>query len=160
MGESGARYGGMDAHERAALSAATVTLAEKRGPWTMVVLTGRDGMSATCIDDRIAPGSKWFMGSAGTSQPDERPSARDLELRSFGATTLNDRKLSVAVGLAGSDVTGVSYASATRGRVKGTVTKGQFALWLPGDDMKDAGDVGVPLQVTYRDGSTATLQLP
>jgi hypothetical protein len=152
------KMGAADQSFPAGLSTATVAISERRGPWALVVLTNRAGLNALCIDDRRDPGTRWFMGSVGSGT--ERPAPRGLQVINFGTATLDGRALSLAVGLAGSDVTGVSYSSPTRGKVTGTVTKGQFALWLPGKDMEDAGDVGVPLQVTYRDGSTATMTLP
>ncbi|GAA0945299.1 hypothetical protein GCM10009554_39990 [Kribbella koreensis] len=158
MVESGARYGGMDADEQAALSAATVAISERRGPWSLVVLTGRSGVNALCIDDRIEPGSRWFMGSSGSVT--EYPGRRELQVNSFGTSFLDGRVLSLIDGLAGRDVVGVSYNSRTHGKVKGTVAGGRFVLWLPGKDMEHAIDVGVLLQVTYRDGSTATVKLP
>ncbi|WP_328323465.1 hypothetical protein OHA70_30830 [Kribbella sp. NBC_00382] len=152
------KMGAADPSFRNGLSTATVAISERRGPWSMVVLTNRAGLNVLCIDDRREPGTRWFMGSIGSGT--ERPGRRGLEVINFGTATLDGRALSVAVGLAGSDVTGVSYSSPTHGKVKGTVTSGQFALWLPGKDMENAGDVGVALQVTYRDGGTATVKVP
>ena len=57
------------------------------------------------------------------------------------------------------DVTGVTYQSASRGQVAATVAAGRFALWLPGNELMDASRTGVQVQVTYRDGSTATRRL-
>jgi hypothetical protein len=37
-----------------------------------------------------------------------------------------------------------------------TVAKGHFAFWLPGNELQNASEKGVPVDVTYRDGSTET----
>lgn len=65
----------------------------------------------------------------------------------------------MVAGDAGSEVTGVSYDSRTHGRVSATVAAGRFALWLPGDELRNASNDGAQVQVTYRDGTTDTIQL-
>lgn len=67
--------------------------------------------------------------------------------------------LSMAAGEAGSDVVEIVYRSRTRGDVAATVSKGHFALWLPGDELRDLSSTGVEVEVTYRDGSTGTTLL-
>jgi hypothetical protein len=39
------------------------------------------------------------------------------------------------------------------------VNDGHFALWFPGNELQNASSQGVPLEVTYRDGTTATTRL-
>jgi hypothetical protein len=43
--------------------------------------------------------------------------------------------------------------------VKATVAKGHFALWLPGNELKDAATNGVEVEVTYKDGTKGTRNL-
>lgn len=44
-----------------------------------------------------------------------------------------------------------------RGLVAATVAGGRFAFWFPGDELEDRETV--PVEVTYADGSTATVKL-
>ncbi|MEV7648495.1 hypothetical protein [Arthrobacter sp. NPDC089319] len=64
--------------------------------------------------------------------------------------------ISVAAGPAGSDIVVVTYKSRNNEYVTATVSKGQFALWLPGNELKDAATQGVEVEVTYIDGTTGT----
>lgn len=68
-------------------------------------------------------------------------------------------ELSLAAGTAGSDIFGVVYHSRTHGDVSATVSRGRFALWLPGDELKDASRNGVEVEVTYRGSRTGTSRL-
>ncbi|WP_152363026.1 hypothetical protein [Microlunatus speluncae] len=139
------------------LAAATPAIAERRGNWSLVVLAGADGFSALCVADRPRPLFDAFFGSIGATRSADRPGPRELTATSLGTGAIDNHELSVAVGLAGAEVAEVSYTSPSRGRVLASVTDGQFALWLPGDDLAGASRRGVPLRVTYHDGSTATV---
>jgi hypothetical protein len=139
------------------LSTATTAISERRGDWTLVTLAGPDGFSALCITDDGRPFFRDYFGSIGSTPPADRPGPRGLAATDLGTGAANGNQLSVAAGFAGSDVTDVRYVSTRRGEVRATVSGGQFALWLPGNELESAGRNGVPLQVTYRDGSTATI---
>lgn len=139
------------------LAAATTAISERRGAWTLVVLAGRDGFSALCISDQPRPLFQTFFGSIGATPSAARPAPRALTATSLGTGAIDGNELSVATGLAGADVRSVSYRSPSRGKISASVAAGQFALWLPGDELEGAARRGVPLQVTYRDGTTATL---
>lgn len=141
------------------LSAATTAISERRGDWTLVTLAGRDGFSALCITDERLPLFQTYFGSIGSTAPADRPDRRGLTATGLGTGTANGKQLSVAAGLAGSDVTGVSYTSASHGKVTATVSAGHFALWLPGNELESASRQGVPLHVTYRDGTAAIITL-
>jgi hypothetical protein len=67
--------------------------------------------------------------------------------------------ISLAAGTAGSDVVGVIYKSRTHDAVTATVSPGHFALWLPGDELRNASSDGVEVEVTYQDGTTETRRL-
>jgi hypothetical protein len=141
------------------LAAATTAIAERRGVWTLVVLADQAGFGALCITDQSRHLFADQFGAIGTTPAADLPTARELTPVTLGTGSINGRNLSVATGLAGKDVTAVSYTSRTRGKVTATVSAGQFALWVPGDELLDANRSGVPVTVTYRDGATATIKL-
>jgi hypothetical protein len=148
----GAEYG----HD---LRLADVAIAERRGEWTLVTLAGSEGFSALCITDESTPLFRDWFGSIGTPADYTTPDPPDVVATDLGTGQADAGELSVAAGYVGSDVTAVVYRSASHGEVAATVSGGQFALWLPGDELKDASRVGVDVQATYRDGSTATVRL-
>ncbi|MHA7284431.1 hypothetical protein [Arthrobacter sp. TMS2-4] len=137
-----------------------VAIAERRGAWVTVILTGADGYEATCITDASAliRGGN-MVGSSG------RPTAADPAPRALKATQLgvgqvsDDGPLSMASGRAGSDVTGITYTSIEGDEVIATVSKGHFAFWLPGDEFDTTADAGLPVIVTYTDGTTEAQSL-
>ncbi|WP_104179812.1 hypothetical protein [Arthrobacter sp. B0490] len=137
-----------------------VAIAERRGAWVTVILTGADGYEATCITDASAliRGGN-MIGSSG------RPIAADLAPRALKATQLgvgqvsDDGPLSMASGQAGSDVTGITYMSIEGDEVIATVSEGHFAFWLPGDEFTTTADAGLPVIVTYTDGTTEAQNL-
>ena len=141
------------------LRRADIAIAEQRGKWTLVTLADTKGFSALCISDNwTALFPSWF-GSIGTPTNYAAPGPRVVVATSLGTGSIDGSDLSVAAGYVGSDVTGVTYDSVSHGLVAATVSAGQFALWLPGGELMDAAGVGVNVQVTYRDGSTATVRL-
>jgi hypothetical protein len=139
------------------ITVAEVAIAERRGAWVTVVLTGADGFDATCVTDASAP---WFnksmIGSVGKVGPETDPEPRTLQATQLGTGLIESNPISMASGRAGSDVTGITYTSVTGEEVVATVAKGQFAFWLPGDELQDASSVGATVEVTYRDGTTET----
>jgi hypothetical protein len=137
------------------LRLADVAIAERRGEWTLVVLTGSDGFSALCITDESTPLFRDWIGSVGTPGNYAVPDPRDIVATDLGTGSARAGELSVAAGYVGSDVTGVVYQSAGHSEVVATVSGGRFALWLPGDELEDASRDGVEVEVTYRDGSSA-----
>ena len=141
------------------LQHADVAIAERRGEWTLVMLAGAKGFSALCITGESPVLFRSWFGSLGASANRAAVGPRAVVATDLGVGAMDDRELSVAAGCAGSDVAGVTYRSARRGQVAATVSKGRFALWLPGDELKDASRVGVQVEVTYRDGSTAPVRL-
>lgn len=144
--------GGMYSAE---LSAAEVAIAERRGAWVTVLLSGADGFEATCTTDATAP---WFnkgaIGSIGKSANVTALPARGIAATELGTGTIGDKPISIASGRVGADVTGLYYTKADKEDVVATVAKGQFAFWLPGNELQNATDQGVPVHVTYSDGSS------
>ena len=146
--------GGMYSTE---LSAAEVAIAERRGAWVTVVLSGPDGFEATCTTDATAP---WFrkgmIGSIGKPSNATALPARGIAATQLGTGTIADKPISIASGHVGTDVAAITYTSAAKEEVIATVAKGQFAFWLPGNELQNASDQGLPVDVTYTNGSTET----
>ena len=144
--------GGMYSAEH---SAAEVAIAERRGAWVTVLLSGPDGFEATCTTDATAP---WFekgsFGSVGKPNNVAALSARAIAPTQLGTGTIADKPISLASGRVGADVAAITYTSASKEEVTATVAKGHFAFWLPGNDLQNASDQGVPVKVTYKNGST------
>lgn len=141
------------------LADARVAVAERRGDWVTVVLSGDDGFTATCITEASAGlFSRGMIGSIGTSA--EMPGGpREMWPVSMGLGVVADEELSMIVGYSGADVTGVTYASETHGEVVATVSDDRFALWMPGDELRDSHRDGAEVEVTYADGSTERVRL-
>lgn len=139
------------------LSTAEVAIAERRGAWVTVVLSGPDGFEATCTTDATAP---WFrkgmIGSIGNPSNATALPARGIAATQLGTGAIADKPISIASGRVGTDVVAVTYTSAANEEVIATVAKGQFAFWLPGNEMQNASDQGLPVQVTYTNGTTET----
>jgi hypothetical protein len=151
--------GGAGAEYADDLSSAKPVIAERRGVWTTVVLAGKDGFSAMCISDDSTHLFRDMIGSIGTPTDYAAPGPRNLAATSLGVGTMKAGDLSMAAGAAGSDIVAVRYHSQAHGEVDATVSQGHFALWLPGDEMKDPSSNGVKVEVTYRDGTTGTSRL-
>ncbi len=142
------------------LNSAEPAIAERRGVWTTVVLTGRDGFTAMCItDDSAGLFDDGMIGSLGTPAGYVPPRPRELFATDLGMGTMGAGDISLAAGAAGPDVVGVAYRSRAHGVVAATVYGGQFALWFPGDELKDRPSGGVEVDVTYRDGRAGTSRL-
>lgn len=144
--------GGMYSAE---LSTSEVAIAERRGAWVTIVLTGIGGFEATCTTDVTAP---WFrkgmIGSIGKPTNASDLPARGIAATELGTGTIEDKPISIASGRVGTDVTEVSYINSANEDIVATVAKGHFAFWLPGNELQNATDKGVPVHVKYRDGSS------
>ncbi|WP_394250371.1 hypothetical protein [Arthrobacter pityocampae] len=137
------------------LANAEVAIAERRGAWVTVVLAGADGFDATCTTDASAPWwDKGMIGSIGKLGAETDPSPRALKPTQLGTGVIMNEPISVATGRAGDDVAGITYTSVAGDDVIATVSNGQFAFWLPGDELENASDGGSIVTVRYRDGTT------
>lgn len=139
------------------LNDAEPVIAGRRGAWTTVVLAGPAGFTAMCISDETDHlfGTA-MIGSAGTPADYSPPAPRELRTTDLGTGSMHGHDISLAAGYVGSDVVGVRYRSRAHGQVTATVSRGHFALWLPGDEFGNASRRGVHVEVTYRDGTTDT----
>lgn len=154
-----AQRDGADASFDADLAAATTAVAERRGAWTLALLVGPGGFSALCVTDESTPLFRDWIGMVGRPEDHVAPDPRSAAASALGTGMVDNAELSVAAGAVGADVTGLRYDSAEHGPVTATVAAGHFALWLPGDELEHAARDGVPVAVSYRDGTTATLTL-
>lgn len=137
-----------------------MAIAEQRGEWITVVLAGAGGFYAMCItDDSAGLFTSGMIGSIGTPADDTTPAPEDVIATSLGRGIVNNADISLAAGVAGSDVTEIVYPSLNHGDVAATVSHGRFALWLPGDELEGAASQGVDVEVTYLDGTTGTARL-
>lgn len=142
------------------ISMAELAIAERRGEWTTVVLTGTDGFSAMCItDDSAHLFNKGMIGSVGKPADYATPGPRELTATDLGSGTINSQYISLAAGAAGADIVGVTYKSRGHEDVTATVSQGRFALWLPGNELQNAATNGIDVELTYRDGTTGTSRL-
>lgn len=143
------------------LDRAMPAIAERRGVWDTVVLAGPDGFSALCTTDSTAGFLQGGMvGYLGATSGHVAPGPHDLSPNNLGVGAVSSREFSMAVGEAGTEVTGVLYRSITHGDVTATVSGGYFALWFPGDELGYADSTHpVEVEVTYADGTTAPVLL-
>lgn len=137
---------------------ARLALADRRGDWTTVVLGGDNGFSGLCITDAS---TGWFrndmIGSVGVATGLDPVGARGVEATDLGTGTMAAGDISLAAGLAGPQVVGITTDTVSHGIVTATIADGRFALWFPGDELDDQDTV--PVEVTYADSSTATVEL-
>ena len=137
------------------VDAAEVAIAERRGAWTTVVLTGPDGFEATCTTDSTAA---WFkkgsFGSVGKPADGRKPIFREIKATQLGTGVIADNPLSMASGQVGPDIAAMAYTSRAGEKITATVSKGQFAFWLPGGELPNSSGQSVPVEVTYTDNST------
>lgn len=141
------------------LSGADAVIVERRGVWTTVVLADQTGFAAMCITDSSTGLFEDWFGSIGTPSDHTTPGPRELFATDLGTGGIDAGDLSLAAGTAGQEVAKVVYRSRDHGEVAATVSRGRFALWLPGNELENAATKGVQVEVTYTDGSTGTIQL-
>ncbi|MGI8535729.1 MAG: hypothetical protein ACR2K2_04360 [Mycobacteriales bacterium] len=116
---------------------------------------GDDGIT----DDSAGLFDDGMIGSVGTPTGYAALGPRELFATDLGMGTMGAGDISLAAGAVGPDVVGVAYRSRVHGVVTATVEGGRFALWFPGDELKDRPSGGVEVDVTYRDGQTDTSRL-
>lgn len=151
---------GAGADDKGKLETASVAVADRRGTWSTVVLANGGGFSATCItDDSSHLFGKDMIGSVGVAAH-SAPGPRDLASTDLGTGSMNAGTISIAAGEAGADIRAITYRSKSHGKVTATVTDGHFALWMPGNELANAGSTGVPVDVTYLDGTVEPGRIP
>jgi len=134
----------------------TLALAEVRGDYTYVVLSGEDGFEATCLTRPKPTPIGWGFGGPLTQQPSPRGivtnSVREDQLDAGGSQY-------EVTGKVGTDVVAVTIA-APGVDVHATVQNGRFAAWWPGERNTSlftrltGGPPNPDVTLTYRDGTT------
>lgn len=155
--KAGADCRSSDRNTRDESSAAEVAIAERRGEWTTVVLSGPESFSALCVTDGALFGGSF--GYSGQRPAGAEPAPRELLPTAMGMGSASAGELSMVVGASGAEVRGVSYLSRSEGEVRASVANGYFVLWFPGDELRDYPEEGVQLQVTYADGTRAQVRV-
>lgn len=115
-----------------------VAVAERRGEWTYVLLSGPAG-EATCLmpDEVVERGVRSdgddFFGSASTDRPVPPVVAPDglEETGSMGGST-DEGWFTWTAGVVGSDVTGVTVHTSSGLDIEASVVGDRFAAWWPG----------------------------
>ncbi|MGL5853506.1 MAG: hypothetical protein ACRCZD_22205 [Phycicoccus sp.] len=135
-----------------------VALAEQRGPWSLVVLSGT-GFEALCLDggpdadeDSKAGGARIYSGEAEPLDP------RRIEFAGGGISDgPGGENIVHEYGRVGSDVERITIRTTNRGDVVATVANGYFAAWWPVGDIPDVEAVKLvdtaEAVITYTDGT-------
>ncbi|MGL5930060.1 MAG: hypothetical protein ACRCY8_14095 [Dermatophilaceae bacterium] len=135
-----------------------VALAEQRGPWSLVVLSGT-GFEAICLDggpdadeDSEAGGARTYSGEAEPLDP------RRIEVAGGGISDgPGGENIVHEYGRVGSDVERITIRTTNRGDVIATVANGYFAAWWPVGDIPDVEAVRLvdtaEAVITYTDGT-------
>ena len=89
-----------------------------------------------------------MIGHIGAAPDRTPPGPRELTATALGHGVVDSGSLSMAAGVAGSDVAGIVHRSPAHGEVTASVSRGHFALWLPGAELESASRDGVVLEVT------------
>lgn len=145
-----------------AATGATTLVAEQRGKWTYVLVSGPMA-EASCLMPHDLVGRQ-VLGSYDTDPPDAPTVAPDLIVETGSAQTSidegwlrDDSWLSLTYGYVGSDVTGVTVHTPLGFDVEASVDKGRFAAWWPSDppSSKNLDVMGAwSYTVTLADGTT------
>lgn len=146
--------GGPGIPTRQDVLASRAILAEQRGAWTLVLLSGKDGLQAMCVTDSSKPFFSSMFGSMGRMDKDLTPGPRDVAVTDIGSGSADAGWLSLVSGWAGDDVTGITLHSRLKGDVQATVTEGRFAAWWPGREWGDDETPDAAVTLTFRDGTT------
>lgn len=115
-----------------------VAVAERRGDWTFVLLTG-DNSEAVCLmpDDAEGsgvPGEDGFFGSYDPDTgPPPVPAAQGLEQSGAMSSSTDEGWFTWVAGYVGRDVTGVTVRTPEGLNVEATLAGNRFAAWWPGD---------------------------
>ena len=161
---------GLDVPDRAT----SVTLAERRGGWTYVLLDGGAGEAACLMPDHLVGASgprarrSGFFGSYDSERETPPTPARDglVETESIAGTVSVPGRLPIrtvdgvfvwVTGYAGSDVTRVTVDPPVGPDVVASLADGRFAAWWPAGEAR-GGNPGLSgawsYTVTLTDGTT------
>lgn len=135
------------------LRASELVVADTRGDWTYVVLSGADGLEASCLIEERSGFSifPWASGTAagsfGFTAPPP-PAADQIIGTGLMATAADEGSYWATEGQVGRDVAAVQIVTDAGTTIDATVTAGRFAAWWP--ERLHLADTDVPAQVRYR----------
>ncbi|ANC32119.1 hypothetical protein [Isoptericola dokdonensis] len=137
--------------------ALTPVLAETRGDYTYVVLTGDDAAGDCFVSATDDVPDVYASSSVGTPLP--VPGAREVTVAvsgtaSWSAGDAGEGAVTSAYGRAGTDVVEVTAVLDDGEQVVASVEGGWWALWAPGEE-----SFGADVQVTFTDGTTTQVAL-
>ena len=130
-------------------------LAERRGDYTYVLLTG-DGAAGECLVTTQASGATDAVtGDAVLGSEPAEPGPRDVTTLQSGTASWSegetgDGALTSAYGRAGADVVSFALTTTAGERVEATVSDGWWAVWAPGE-----ASLRTTAELTFSDGATA-----
>lgn len=152
--------GGEGIPTEADVQAARLVVADSRGAWSYVVLSGEGGFEATCLieEARGIAGLIHGVSSAAASYGFVTPPVPAVDgIVGTGLMSMGTDEGSAwsTEGHVGADVTAVTVLTGSATEVEATVTRGRFAAWWPERVTVDEsrGLEGVRYVVTLRDGT-------
>lgn len=142
------------------LQAADLVVADTRGQWSYVVLSGAAGLEATCLVEE-ARGLRHLLPGVGSSAGSygfiaiPTPGPREIIGSGLMAMSNDEGSAWSTEGHLGGDVVAVTVLTETGLEVEATVVNGRFAAWWPQRETVDDthGLGGVRYVATLRDGT-------
>ena len=157
--------GGEGIPTEADVQAARLVLADSRGAWSYVVLSGDGGFEATCLVEeargirRLLPGVSSAAASYGFLTP-PTPASDAIVGTGLMSMSTDEGSAWSTEGHVGGDVAAVTVLTGSGTEVQATVTQGRFAAWWPERLTVDEsrGLEGVRYVVSLRDGTVLPAQ--
>ncbi|MFI2105387.1 hypothetical protein ACH436_18995 [Isoptericola sp. NPDC019693] len=130
-------------------------LAEQRGDYTYVLLTGEAATGECLVTTRASGATDVVGGDAVLGSAPAAPGPRDVTTVQSGTASWSegdtgDGALTSAFGRAGEDVASFALTTTSGERVEATVQDGWWAVWAPGE-----AALRPTAEVTFTDGATA-----
>lgn len=145
-----------------AVAASEPVIADVRGDWIMVVLTGPDGYVGDCLTNEPVESAfqTQAVGSSGfpTFADGAAPGPRDILAGSWGPVALDTgfvgrpEHANVITAAVGDEVKSVVVHTQDEGDVTASIGGGQLAVWWPGREQDDA--FTIPVTITFTDGTS------
>jgi len=129
-------------------------LAEQRGDYTYVLLTGAGATGECLVTTRASGATDVVTGDAVLKSAPGEPGPRDVTTVQSGTASWSggdtgDGALTSAYGRAGADVASFALTTTSGERVEATVQDGWWAVWAPGE-----ASLRTTAEVTLVDGAT------
>ncbi|MFE5339219.1 hypothetical protein ACFQ80_03290 [Isoptericola sp. NPDC056578] len=130
-------------------------LAEQRGDYTYVLLTGDSAIGECLVTTQASGATDVVAGDAVLRSVPGEPGPRDVTTVQTGTASWSegdtgDGALTSAYGRAGSDVASFALTTTSGERVEATVQDGWWAVWAPGE-----ASLRPTAELTFTDGARA-----